>query len=307
MSKMPGEGGPHGWLVIDKPLGLGSARVVERIRRIAGVKVGHAGTLDPLATGVLPIALGEATKTAAYAMNGRKCYRFRIRWGVARSTDDREGEIVGESAVRPSRQAIDAILPRFIGAISQCPPAYSAIKVGGRRAYALARADAPPALPARPVEIAALRLIAVPDRDHADYEAVVGKGTYIRALARDLGAALGTFAHVAELRRLSVGRFTEAQAISLDCVAEHRHDLASCGYLLPIETALDDIPALALTAAEAARMRLGQRVSRRDAGGRDQFEPGDEGKIVSAWHERNLVALAKIENGGLQPVRVINP
>ncbi len=302
----PGEGGLHGWLAIDKPLGLSSARVVERVRRIAGVKVGHAGALDPLATGVLPIALGEATKTVAYAMNGRKCYRFRIRWGVARSTDDREGAIVGESAARPSREEIEEILPRFLGTIAQAPPAYSAIKVAGRRAYALARADIPVALPARPVEIAALRLVGAPDRDHADCEALVGKGTYIRALARDLGAALGTLAHVAELRRLSVGPFTEAQAISLDWVDEHRHDLASCGYLLPIETVLDDIPAMSLTAAEAARMRMGQRIGWDGPRERDQFEPMDEGRVVSAWHERNLVALAKIENGGLQPVRVIN-
>ena len=302
----PDEGGLHGWLAIDKPLGLSSSRVVERVRRIAKVKVGHAGALDPLATGVLPIALGEATKTVAYAMNGRKCYRFRIRWGEARSTDDREGAIVAESAARPSREEIEEVLPRFLGTIAQAPPAYSAIKVAGRRAYALARADMPAALPPRPVEIDALRLIGAPDRDHADCQAVVGKGTYIRALARDLGAALGTFAHVAELRRLSVGPFTEAQAISLDWVDEHRHDLASCGYLLPIETVLDDIPAVALTAVEAARMRMGQRIVRDGPGERDQIEPVDEGRVVSAWHGRNLVALAKIENGGLQPVRVIN-
>ena len=168
--------------------GSARARVVEVIRRLTGAKVGHAGTLDPLATGVLPIAFGEATKTVAYAMSARKRYRFRIRWGIARTTDDREGAIVAECTSRPSRAAIEAILPRFTGTILQSPPPYSAIKVDGRRAYALARAATPPALPARPVQIAALRLIAVPDRDHADCEALVGKGTYIRALARDLGA-----------------------------------------------------------------------------------------------------------------------
>jgi len=204
---------------------------------------------------VLPIALGEATKTTAYAMAGRKRYRFRIRWGIARATDDREGEIVGECSLRPSRSAIEAILPRFTGTILQSPPPYSAIRVDGRRAYKLARAAVPPTLKARLVQIAALRLIAMPDRDHADCEALVGKGTYIRALSRDLGIALGTFGHVAELRRLSVGRFTVEQAISLDSVVERRHSLAASEYLLPIETALDDIPALALTAAEAARLR----------------------------------------------------
>jgi tRNA pseudouridine55 synthase len=250
-----GDRGLHGWLVVDKPLGLSSGRVVELIRRRAGTKVGHAGTLDPLATGVLPIALGEATKTVAYAMTGLKRYRFRIRWGIARTTDDGEGQIVGECASRPSLEAIEAIMPRFIGMIPQAPPAHSAIKVGGRRAYALARADRHPVLEPRPVHIAKLRLIATPDRDHADCEAVVGKGAYIRALARDLGLALGTFGHIAELRRLSVGRFTEEQAISLDSVALDRHSLDLSGCLLPIETALDGIPALVLTAGEAARLR----------------------------------------------------
>src|SRR6266436_3270388 len=173
----------NGWLVIDKPQGLSSNRVVELVRRFTRTKIGHAGTLDPLATGVLPLALGEATKTIAYAMNAHKRYRFRIRWGVARASDDGEGEIVGESVSRPSRAAIEAILPRFTDTILQSPPIYSAIKVAGRRAYALARSDNPPVLAARPVQIAALRPIALPDRDHADFEALVGKGTYIRALA----------------------------------------------------------------------------------------------------------------------------
>src|SRR5271167_337379 len=301
-----GDGAPHGWLVIDKPLGISSSRVVGVVRRLTGTKVGHAGTLDPLATGVLPLALGEATKTTAYAMNGRKCYRFRIRWGVARTTDDREGGIVAECASRPSQAAIEEVLPSFTGTILQSPPPYSAIRVDGRRAYKLARAAIPPVLTARAVQIAALRLVAVPDRDHADCEALVGKGTYIRALARDLGIALGTFGHVSELRRLSVGRFTEAQAISLDSVVERWHSLAASEHLLPIETALDDIPALALTAAEAARLRCGQRVTPHDIGVRAHLDRLDEGTVVSAWHDQAVIALAKIENGGLQPARVIN-
>ncbi len=186
----------NGWLVVDKPRRLTSNRAVEQVRRATGAKAGHAGTLDPLATGVLPIALGEATKTVAYAMNGRKRYRFRIRWGVARDTDDSEGEIVGESDVRPDRDMIEAVLPRFTGTILQRPPSYSAIKIAGRRAYALARADRAPVLDLRPVEIVSLRLTATPDRDHADCEAVVGKGNYSRALARDLGTALGTSGHI---------------------------------------------------------------------------------------------------------------
>jgi tRNA pseudouridine55 synthase len=303
---MRAEGAPHGWLVIDKPLGLSSSRVVGVVRRLTGAKAGHAGTLDPLATGVLPIALGEATKTTAYAMNGQKSYRFRIRWGVARTTDDREGEIVAECASRPNQAAIEEVLPRFIGTILQSPPPYSAIKVGGRRAYKLARAAAPPALRARAVHIATLRLIAVPDRDHADCEALVGKGTYIRALARDLGAALGTFSHVAELRRLSVGCFTVDQAISLDSAIQHLHSSSTSGYLLPIETALDGIPALALTAAEAARLRCGQRVTPHDTDVREEVGRFVEGTVVSIWCDRAVIALARVENGGLRPARVIN-
>jgi tRNA pseudouridine55 synthase len=303
---MSADRGLHGWLVIDKPLGLTSNRVVERIRRSTGAKAGHAGTLDPLATGVLPVALGEATKTVAYAMNGRKCYRFRIRWGVARTTDDGEGEIVGESPARPDRAAIEAILPRFTGTIAQSPPAYSAIKVGGRRAYTLARAGTPPSLSARPVEIAGLRLLEMPDRDHADCEAVVGKGTYIRALARDLAAALGTVGHVAALRRVSVGPFTEAQAISLESVGDHQHIVAVGGHLLPIEAALDGIPALALAAAEADRLRCGQRVTPCHPAGRAQFDRLDSGTIVSAWHNDALIALARVEDDGLRPLRVVN-
>jgi tRNA pseudouridine55 synthase len=299
-------GGLDGWLVVDKPLGLTSNRVVEVVRRRTGRKVGHAGTLDPMATGVLPIAIGEATKTTAYAMTGRKRYRFRIRWGVARATDDREGEIIGECPSRPDRDAIETLLPTFVGTIQQRPPAYSAIKINGCRAYKLARRHKPMLPPARLVEIAELRLVAIPDQDHADCEALVGKGTYIRALARDLGAALGTLAHIAELRRLSVGRFTESQAIALDSIAKREHIATDCGFLLPIETGLDDIPAIALTGAEAARLRSGQRVTPGGAGTSAHLDRLDEGAVVGAWDGQALVALARIEGGRLRPIRVIN-
>lgn len=208
--------------------------------------------------------------------------------------------------VAANREAIEAALPRFVGTIMQAPPPYSAIKVNGHRAYALARAAMPPALPARPVQIATFQLIALPDRDHADFEAQVGQGTYIRALARDLGTALGTYAHIAELRRLSVGRFTEEQAITVDSVVERWPSLAASGYLLPIESALDNIPALALTAAEAVRLRCGQRVTPQDIGVRADMDRLNEGAVVAAHHGRAVVALAKIENGGLRPARVIN-
>ncbi|TMJ61993.1 MAG: tRNA pseudouridine(55) synthase TruB [Alphaproteobacteria bacterium] len=298
--------GLHGWLVIDKPEGLTSARVVSQIKRATGAKVGHAGTLDPLATGVLPLALGEATKTVRFAAAGQKRYRFRIRWGIARETDDREGAITAESALRPDIAAVEAILPRFTGALLQRPPAYSAIKIAGRRAYKLARAGRPPDLPPRPVTIAELRLSVVPDPDHAEFEAMVGEGTYIRSLARDLAAALGTLAHVVELRRLAVGRFTETQAISLDSALALGHSLAASGHLLPIETVLDDIPALALTATEAARLRQGQRVTPQDERERERLARIDDGVIVGARLDRLLVALARIEDGHLRPVRIIN-
>jgi tRNA pseudouridine55 synthase len=301
----------HGWLVIDKPAGITSARVVGAIKRVTGAKIGHAGTLDPLATGILPLALGEATKTAQFATAGKKRYRFRIRWGIATDTDDREGRIVAESAARPDEAAVIAALPRFTGTILQRPPAYSAIKIAGRRAYALARAGEAPELAARPVEIACLRLLAMPDPDHADFEAEVGAGTYIRSLARDLAASLGTSGHIAELRRLRVGRFTEAQAISLERAVALGHSLAASEHLLPIETALDDIPALAVTADEAARLRQGQRVPLGDPRERlfiDPIEanPVADGVLVSARREQLAVALARIENGALRPVRIIN-
>jgi len=301
-----GVGRLHGWLVIDKPYGMSSARAVALVRRSSGAKVGHAGTLDPLATGVLPLALGEATKTVQFVAAGKKRYRFRIRWGEARDTDDREGAVIAETSARPDAAAITAALSAFTGTILQRPPAYSAIKIGGRRAYALARAGKPPELAVRPVEIAELRLICMPDPDHADFAAVVGGGTYIRALARDLAQALGTLGHIVELRRLAVGRFAESQAISLDSAVALGHSLAASEHLLPIETALDDIPALALTAEEAARLRHGQRVTPLDARERAYLDDIADGTIVGARHNQLLVALARIEDGALRPVRIIN-
>ena len=302
---MPAESGVRGWLVIDKPAGMTSNHVVGFVRRRLGVKVGHAGTLDPLASGVLPLALGEATKTTLYAMSGPKRYCFRVRWGEARDTLDSAGALVGETANRPQPSEIAAVLPRFLGRIEQRPPAYSAIRVGGRRAYALARAGTPPALAARPVEIFTLCLLVCEDRDHASFAATVGKGVYIRALAQDLALALGTLGHVVALRRLSVGRFGEEQAISLDSVDRHRHSLLASGHLLPLETALDDIPALALTAAEAVRLRQGQSVRLCDPDSQDKLLRLSPGTVVSARHGDAAIALARIEGGGLRPLRII--
>jgi tRNA pseudouridine55 synthase len=285
---MSAERGLNGWLVIDKPAGITSSQVVVRVRRATGMKAGHAGTLDPLATGILPVALGEATKTVSFISKAIKRYSFRICWGVARDTDDSEGEITATSLVRPEATAIMAELPRFLGTILQRPPAYSAI------------------LAKRPVDISELRLAAASDPDHADFEAVVGEGTYIRSLARDLAEALGTVGHIAALRRLTVGRFSEAQAISLDLATTLGHSLFASGHLLPIEAALDDIPAMALTADEAARLRHGQPIVLAGSGEGARLDRLDDGTIVGARHDQLLIGLARIENGRLRPVRMIN-
>lgn len=300
-----------GWLIVDKPVGISSSQVVQRLRRSSGmkalgIKVGHAGTLDPLASGVLPVALGEATKTVGFLTKAIKRYRFRIRWGEARDTDDGEGKVVAENPLRPDPAAIAAMLPHFTGIVAQVPPAFSAIKVAGRRAYALARSGCAPQLRERLVQVADLSLIAVVDRDHADFVAEVGEGTYIRSLARDLAVALGTVGHVSALRRLSVGRFAEDRAISLDSLVALGHSLFASGHLLPIEAALDDIPALTLTADEAARLRHGQQVTLESPGEGTGLGRLDDGTIVGARYDQLLIGLARIENGRLRPVRIIN-
>ncbi|MEY3080812.1 MAG: tRNA pseudouridine synthase, partial [Pseudomonadota bacterium] len=260
----------HGWLILDKPYGMTSTQAVGKIRFLFNAeKAGHGGTLDPLASGLLPIALGEATKTVSYAMDGRKVYRFTACWGEERTTDDLEGLVSATSDKRPSREEIEPMLPRFTGEIMQAPPAFSAIKVDGERAYDLARAGEAVELAERPILIEALKLVDIPDRDHAIFEVTCGKGTYIRSLARDMGRALGTAAHVTSLRRVAVGPFTEAHMISLENLAELGHKApggdAKTGALLPIETVLDGIPALAIDEEQARRLKLGQAVLLRGA------------------------------------------
>lgn len=297
----------HGWLVIDKPAGLSSAAVVAKARRaLEAEKAGHGGTLDPLATGLLPIAFGEATKTVAYVMDGPKTYRFTVRWGEARSTDDAEGRVVATSLVRPSRAEIEAVLPEFTGLIGQVPPAYSAIKVDGQRAYDLARADEAPRLAPRTVEIRSFHLVDQPDPDHAVFEVISGKGAYMRSLARDLARRLGTAGHIAALRRVAVGPFREEQAISLERLLALGHSAAAFEALLPIETVLDDIPALPLTEEEADRLRRGQAVpliKRADLARVERLEPG---ATVFATCAGRPVALTRYDAGSLKPVRVLN-
>jgi len=289
-----------GWVVLDKPLGLGSTQAVGKVRWLfAAEKAGHGGTLDPLATGVLPIALGEATKTVPFIMDGRKAYRFTLRFGEARSTDDGEGEVIATSEVRPTDEAIGAALSRFIGDIEQMPPAFSALKVGGQRAYDLARAGEVVELKPRTVTIDRLELLARPDADHADFVVGCGKGTYIRSLGRDLARALGTVGHLSALRRTAVGPFREEAAISLPKLEALGHIPPLLGALVPVVTALDDIPALALTGTQADRLRHGQPVLlTRDA--------PPSGTLVRAETGSKLVALVRSDGAALQPVRVFN-
>jgi tRNA pseudouridine55 synthase len=296
-----------GWLILDKPVGLTSTQAVAIAKRIFDAqKAGHAGTLDPLASGILPIALGEATKTVPYAMDASKTYRFTLRFGEARATDDAEGEVVRASGVRPGDDEIRAILPRFTGLITQVPPAFSAIKVEGERAYDLARAGEPVELAPRQVRIHAIHLLARPSADQATFEVVSGKGAYMRALGRDLAIGLGTCGHIRDLQRTAVGPFTEERAISLESLQALGHSPAAFEYLLPVETALDDIPALALTATEAIRLRSGQPVGLLHRHDRDRIYELAPGGMVRAMAEGRLVALTRFEAGELVPVRVLN-
>jgi tRNA pseudouridine55 synthase len=296
----------HGWIVLDKPAGLSSAKAVAAVRRALGAeKAGHAGTLDPLATGVLPIALGEATKAVGYLTEAGKSYRFSVAWGEARDTDDAAGAVTATSAVRPTAAAIEAVLPRFLGLIQQVPPVYSALKVGGRRAYKLARADQAPKLAARPVRVDRLSLVAA-GPDQAAFEVDCGKGFYVRALARDLAQALGTVGHIARLTRTAVGPFTLKGAISLAKLDLLGHSAAGSEHLFPVETALDDIPALALTEGEADRLKRGQPVPiprTRDRVANPTFA---EGAVVCATAGGRLVAFTRVEGDMVRPVRVLN-
>ena len=296
-----------GWVIVDKPVGPTSTQVVGKVRRLFdAAKAGHGGTLDPLATGILPIALGEATKTVPYVMDGRKTYRFTIRWGEARTTDDAEGEVTGTSDVRPTEAEIQAALPAFVGVITQVPPAFSAIKVQGERAYDLARAGETVELAPRQIRIDGFRLASMDDPDHSSFDVESGKGAYMRALARDVALSLGTLGHLSALRRLRVGPFDESMAISLDSLVELGNSPAALRHLLPVETALDDIPALALTDDEANRLRSGQAVPLFRKSDLDRLKDLEDGDLVLAKSAGAAVAIARLEQGMLAPVRVLH-
>lgn len=297
-----------GWVNLDKPYDLGSTSAVSRVRRIFDAqKAGHAGTLDPLATGVLPIALGEATKTVPFLMDADKAYRFTIEWGRTTATYDREGATLAVSEMRPTASDVEAALPNFVGEILQVPPAFSAIKVDGERAYDLARAGEVVELEARPVIIHAARLASAPDADHVTIEVECGKGTYVRAIVRDLAEMLGACGHVSELRRTRVGAFTEENAVTLDILEDLGHKARQSEALLPVETALDDIPALAVTDEDAFRLKQGRSivlVPRQVEEVKAGLRPGS--RTVSAMSGGSVVALCEMRAGRLEPSRVFN-
>ncbi len=296
-----------GWLCFDKPRGLGSTPAVSRVRRVFNAqKGGHAGTLDPLAEGILPIALGEATKTIPFMAEAAKTYRFTIAWGSTTTTLDTEGVVTATSEVRPDLDSLRAALPRFIGEILQTPPAFSALKIDGARAYDLARAGAEVVLAPRPVLVHRLVCLSAPDRDHVELEMDCGKGVYVRAIARDLAEALGAEAHVSWLRRTRVGPFTEAGAITLESLEALCHRGAASVALLPVETALDDIPPLALTDEVASGLMQGRAVMllpRQVDLLKGRLEAS---RIVAAFSGSRLVALCEARAGRLTPVRVFH-
>jgi len=296
-----------GWLILDKPSGITSTAAVGAVRRLFdAAKAGHGGTLDPLATGLLPIALGEATKTVPFVMDGMKTYRFTLKFGEARATDDAEGEVIATSDKRPSDDEIRAALPGFRGRILQRPPIFSALKVAGERAYDLARAGEAVELAPREALIERFDLIGRPDADHALFEVRSGKGAYMRSLARDLAEAVGSRGHVAALRRIAVGPFNESHGISLDSLQALGHIPAASRHLLPVATALDDIPALAVTDSEASRLRCGQTVGPIRRQDLERIGHFGSGAIFCARSGGLPVALVRLEAGDLRPVRVLN-
>ncbi len=287
-----------GWLIVDKPAGLTSTGVVNKVRwALDAKKAGHAGTLDPAATGVLAVALGEATKTVPFVTEALKCYRFTIRLGQATNTDDAEGDVIAESDLRPTDDEIRAELPAFEGDILQVPPQFSAVKIDGERAYARARDGEEMELDARPLWVESLEMIARPDPDHVELEMVCGKGGYVRSIARDLGERLGCHAHVTRLRRTWSGAFDATDAISFDRIEDLAGTEALESLLRPLEDGLSDLPEVRCTAEAAARLRNGNPapVISSDA---------DYGDLAWASHDGHAIAVGTYRSGELHPSRV---
>jgi len=306
-SKKPKGRELDGWLIVDKPSGIGSTDVVNKVKRAFDAqKAGHGGTLDPLATGLLPVAFGAATKTVPYVMDGTKTYHFTLKFGEARDTDDADGAVIATSDVRPTDAEIEAVLPAFRGDIMQVPPIYSAIKIGGERAYDLARDGQVVEIAARPARVDRFDLISRPDADTAIFHVESGKGVYMRSLARDVAKAVGSVGHITALRRLRVGPFRMEHAIPLDSLlVTGDTPPPSPDLLLPVTTALADIPALAVTAEEAARLYQGQAISLVDLMGRVPREADPEGGLLRAMAGERLLGLCRLEAGWMQPERLI--
>ena len=309
-----------GWINLDKPVGLTSTQAIGKVRRILNAgKAGHAGTLDPLACGILPIALGEATKTIPYIQDSLKTYEFTITWGEQRSTDDSEGDIIAQSDVRPSREDIISALPAFIGEIEQIPPQFSAIKIDGQRAYDLARSGEDVDIQARRVFVESLSVChpdspALKDLDSSAralqnetcFEMVCGKGTYVRSIARDLGLKLGTYGYISALRRTQVGAFSVNDAISLEKLEEMDHSAARNAALKPVQAVLDDIPALEIKQDEAQALRNGQALSLISKADFERLDGFDKGSEALAVFKEQAIALVIIEGPQVKPVRVFN-
>jgi tRNA pseudouridine55 synthase len=293
-----------GWLFLDKPAGMTSTRAVSIVRRTFNArKAGHSGTLDPFATGLLPIALGEATKAVPFMLEADKTYEFTVRWGMATDTCDVDGSVIAESAVRPARDVILAALPGFEGEIKQVPPAYSALKVAGRRAYDLARAGQHVELQPRHVHVRSLRVTAIPDADHAVFQLQCGKGTYVRSLARDLAERLGTCAHVTRLRRLRVGAISVDDAVSLEDL-ERQDPTALATYLHPVHAVLSHLPCINLEQEEVVRIRHGNPLPAGSRSLADRLRAGGAGENVLLMHADRAVAIATLSDGALKPRRV---
>ena len=289
-----------GWLVVDKPAGMTSTSVVNKVRwALDAKKAGHAGTLDPAATGVLAVALGEATKTVPYITDALKCYRFALRLGIATNTDDAEGEVIATSESRPSDEDIASALVAFRGEIMQVPPQFSAVKVDGERAYALARAGEEMELAARPLWVESLEVVARPDADTVELEMVCGKGGYVRSIARDLGAALGCHGHVIWLRRVWSGPFEATDGVSIETIDAEAKTGALDARLLPLEVGLAELPELKATAEGATRLRNGNP-------GMVIASDVDWGEEAWASFEGRAVAVGVYKSGELHPSRVFN-
>lgn len=299
----------HGWLNLDKPLGITSTQAIGRVRRLTQAqKLGHAGTLDPLATGILPIALGEATKTIPFVQDSDKIYKFTVKWGEARTTDDCEGAVTESSDKRPTEAEITALIPRFIGNISQTPPQFSAIKIDGERAYDLAREGEKVDIQPRNVVVYDFKLLKTTENE-AEFELNCGKGTYVRSIARDMGQILGCFGHVSLLRRTAVGGFTEENSISLDEFEKIMQSAAPDQVLMPVETVLDDIPALAMTGLEISRIRQGQTLkflSRPDIERLTVAGIDETTTLILAVGDNKPLALLEKNGIELHPVKVFN-